>query len=424
MSMKCEKPVKPVSADLSAGDYSSIQEALDALPPEGGRVYIPPGTYILEGSLKPRDNVTISGSGPSTILKACDLVKTETVSAIGVGEKIVKVKNSLGLKPGMDVFIHKNVEWGDYVRHTFSYTITSVDENTLKLDKPAAVAQPEGSVLCTGTPPILLLNNRNVVVENLTVDGNRKPDWVYVNLKMAGIYLLGTSDCIVRNCFIINASGDGISAQFPPPPKGAGNNNGKDRSLPENHNGTMILDNHIKNSSCFGIHIGVSQAKSIIRGNIVTGSGWDGFYWCWNNFLTVVTDNIFTHNTWNGIGGLGDGGTPVSDIYNINSNNICAYNGYSGIHVTGGRGNIVSGNVVFANSTSGKGLYPGIKVSIPYPEEDSPNKTYFLDTLLTGNVCSDKADAANQKKGIEIDANVKGVVQDNNVSEGNIEDSS
>ena len=53
-------------ADVSAGDYPSIQAAIDALPSEGGRVYIPAGTYILKGSLKPRDNVTISGAGPAT----------------------------------------------------------------------------------------------------------------------------------------------------------------------------------------------------------------------------------------------------------------------------------------------------------------------------------------------------------------------
>ena len=55
-------------ADISAADYPSIQAALDALPAEGGRVYIPAGTYILKGSLKPRDNVTISGVGAATIL--------------------------------------------------------------------------------------------------------------------------------------------------------------------------------------------------------------------------------------------------------------------------------------------------------------------------------------------------------------------
>ncbi|NUQ64514.1 MAG: hypothetical protein HUU20_18775 [Pirellulales bacterium] len=34
----------PAGANLSAADYPSIQAALDALPPVGGRVFVPAGT--------------------------------------------------------------------------------------------------------------------------------------------------------------------------------------------------------------------------------------------------------------------------------------------------------------------------------------------------------------------------------------------
>jgi parallel beta-helix repeat protein len=412
-----------LGAELSAAHYPSIQAALDALPPTGGRVFIPAGTYVLKGSLKPRSNVTISGAGPATVLKACDLLVSKTTAPIQVGDVQATVEDPRGFEVGMDVFAHKNIEWAPGVEKAFSYTITAIEGKTLKFDKPAAFAQPAGAAVCTGTPVILVFKQRNVVVENLAVDGNRKPNWVYVNLKMAGIYLWAASDCTVRNCHVINTSGDGIATQFPPTGYSGSLAEGPHGwATVEKHdgNGTLILNNRVRGASGFGIHVGGGHTKSIIQGNIVESCGWDGFYWCWDNALTIVTDNIFTKNGWNGIGGYGDGSSQVSDTQNINSNNVCAYNGYAGIAVTGGSGNIVSGNVCFANSRAAKGMHPGIKVSIPYPDPRKPNQTCVINTIVTGNSCNDVVQGAMQKCGIEVAGNVRGVVVKDNMSSGNV----
>jgi len=414
-----------VKADLSAADYPSIQAALDALPPSGGRVFIPAGTYILKGSLKPRDNVTISGAGPATVLKACDLVLGKTAAEIKIGETQVSVENTAGFEVGMDVFLHKNIEWGPGVEKAFSYTITAIEGKVLKFDKAADYDQPAGAAVCTGTPVILVFNRRNVVIENLTIDGNRKPEWVYVNLKMAGVYLWGAVDCTIQNCRIINPSGDGISAQFPATGYHGDNSQGPNGwSTPDKHegNGSMILNNHIRGASGFGIHLGGGQTKSIVKGNIVRDSTWDGFYWCWDNAFSIVTDNIFTNNGWNGIGGVGSGGVVASDLQNITSNNICSYNGYCGIHIEGGEGNVVSGNVCYANSRAEKGKYPGILVDIPYPDQGAPaNKTWDIAAIVTGNTCNDVGgDNAMQKCGVELAPNVAGVILRDNIGKGNL----
>ena len=410
-------------ADLSAADYPSIQAALDALPPAGGRVFIPAGTYVLKGSLKPRHNVTISGAGAATVLKACDLVVGRTTSPISVGDTQVTVEDATGFEVGMDVFAHKNIEWAPGVEKAFSYTVTAIAGKTLKFDKPAAFAQPVGATVCTGAPVILIFRKRNVVIENLAVDGNRKPNWVYVNLKMAGIYLWGASDCTVRNCQVTNTSGDGISTQFPPTGySGSVADGPQGWATADKHegNGTLILNNRVRGAAGFGIHIGGGQTRSIIKGNLVDACGWDGFYWCWDNAFTIVSDNIFTKNGWNGIGGYGDGGAQVSDTQNINNNNVCAYNGYAGIAVTGGSGNIVSGNVCFANSRAARGAHPGIRISIPNPDPKKPDQRYLINTVVTGNSCNDVGAGATQKCGIEVARNVLGVVVRDNVSNGNV----
>ena len=55
------------AAEINAGDYESLQEAIDALPETGGRVVIPSGTYEITVPLRLKTgDVRIEGSGNST----------------------------------------------------------------------------------------------------------------------------------------------------------------------------------------------------------------------------------------------------------------------------------------------------------------------------------------------------------------------
>lgn len=54
-------------------DLAAIANALEALPPEGGTVFLPEGVYTLKGPVvMDRDNLTLRGAGPSTILQTMD----------------------------------------------------------------------------------------------------------------------------------------------------------------------------------------------------------------------------------------------------------------------------------------------------------------------------------------------------------------
>lgn len=54
-------------------DLAAIANSLEALPPEGGTVFLPEGTYVLKGPVvMDRDNLTLKGSGPKTILLTMD----------------------------------------------------------------------------------------------------------------------------------------------------------------------------------------------------------------------------------------------------------------------------------------------------------------------------------------------------------------
>ena len=51
-----------------ASPTGGIQEAIDALPPNGGVVVLPPGTYLLRQAVVLHNHVTLRGAGGRTIL--------------------------------------------------------------------------------------------------------------------------------------------------------------------------------------------------------------------------------------------------------------------------------------------------------------------------------------------------------------------
>jgi len=72
MRTKQAIPTNIVAQD-GTGTHTDIQQAIDDLPTDGGKVYIKEGTYIISSRIYiKKSNVTIEGAGDGTILKAAD----------------------------------------------------------------------------------------------------------------------------------------------------------------------------------------------------------------------------------------------------------------------------------------------------------------------------------------------------------------
>src|SRR5688572_32595038 len=70
-----ERPV------LNAADFGSIQQALDALPSDGGAVIIPAGTYSVSEKIRLRSHVELRGEGMErTLLVLADGVDDHLLS--------------------------------------------------------------------------------------------------------------------------------------------------------------------------------------------------------------------------------------------------------------------------------------------------------------------------------------------------------
>lgn len=71
----------------SHGDVTSIQEAVDRLPPEGGEVCLHPGTYTENVRIEGRSAVTITGCGRGTVWRAPE----------GSGEPLLRITSASGI---------------------------------------------------------------------------------------------------------------------------------------------------------------------------------------------------------------------------------------------------------------------------------------------------------------------------------------
>ncbi|KKK65708.1 hypothetical protein LCGC14_2971450, partial [marine sediment metagenome] len=73
-----------IVATDGSGDYTDIQDGIDALPSGGGVVYIKEGTYDIDTTITiPNSNISVIGAGHSTIIQTSgniDVISTTSES--------------------------------------------------------------------------------------------------------------------------------------------------------------------------------------------------------------------------------------------------------------------------------------------------------------------------------------------------------
>jgi len=366
-----------------------IQEAINSLPKEGGRVILEPRTYVLRASIVLRDDLTISGQGRDTILKRrAEVIHKLTHEAVK-GESTVTVDSTENLRVGDEIAIRDDKFNGWYTTHGI---IKEIKDNTILIDdrlvQPYALAN--NAIVINHHPMIEAYRIWDYryhivrwVIEDITIDGNlaENPtpisDW-----STAAIHLASSGEGIVQRCVVRNFITDGISDQY-----GLFN---------------VIRDCVVEGCRGNGFHPGTSVRGSKFINNTARNNEGNGFFFCADVTGIQVTNNTFVGNKKNGIGGLGGGG----DSFNVVSGNVCFANGQHGIQAENGKGNSITGNVCFDNSTSEPGKYAGIALE---------NAT---DTTVTGNICGNKIQ--NNKPATQGYGVLESGTSDRNVITGNV----
>ncbi|MBM4033057.1 MAG: hypothetical protein FJ291_14920 [Planctomycetes bacterium] len=114
-----ERPAVVSAADFARPDSptAGLQEAIGALPKEGGVVSIPPGTYVLRQALVLRSHVTLRGAGSTTILTRGKQAHTKLAKPARKGETAIEVETTDGFRPGDEVALMDDPMHGWYMAH-------------------------------------------------------------------------------------------------------------------------------------------------------------------------------------------------------------------------------------------------------------------------------------------------------------------
>lgn len=326
--------------DGTTDDFLAFQSAVAALP-NGGTIYIPPGTYVTNSFFEfICDNISFVGSGISTVLKSLDT----TTNSTGTGNHCT-------------LFVT-----GD----NCSISNLKIDGNKAAVD--VSVTRRDG----------VKIEGNNGVIENVTT----------IDTVSAGVFVYNGDNLSVKNCTVLDAGKDvatnnsfGVFCASTTNVLISGNyvKTTLQSGIFSYDSTYVTISNNVVTDAENGIRISplapANDAYSTITGNVISDSSGDLIRFT-GNYVTV-SGNVCTGST-NGSGANSEGGTCQTITGNTFANNI-----QNGIRIGGtvasSRKLCISGNTCYGNTGNGIYLVGGTGVSI-------------TDALISGNMLAGNTD--------------------------------
>lgn len=405
---------------VNAADYYDptdaalgFQAAIDALPAEGGVVILPAGTYTLRAGLVLRSNVTLRGHADGTLLVRANHVSARLTAEARPGDSEVRLQSTAGFRVGDEIGLFASRADSPIYRR-----VAAVFSDRLILDRPLdgdAVFSPARAAEVANLIALVRTARandgtrvRNVVVENLSLDGNAAEGYVsWRALADAVIHLRFAENSAVRDVQVRRSFSTGIVFE-------RGRDNLVERAVVEDsrrdgialgwERDTIIRDSVVRgagfgaetsgwgegilvnggwdirvegNLTEYNVGKGLHPAGDLTRGgiwlnNVSRYNGINGFHYCNNNFAVWAVNNDLYSNGDSGIGGLGLGGD-FGDRFNIIRDNRIHHNQRFGIWINGGMDNYIQNNLIYANSQRYPGRFSEILVGAAYTTVISGN---------------------------------------------------
>lgn len=264
-------------ADIVGHDNRALQAAVDYVGNLGGGVVeIGPGVFLMRDSLHLRSRVTVRGAGERTILKKDREFRSPLHADADFGEAAITVADTNGFAIGRGVYVASNSQ---RYFHGVCATLLNARGPYFTLTRPmnADIMVRDGGFAATVFPVISGYHIQDASVESLTVDGNRAENPTQVDgCRTAGIFLYRGDNCVIRDCFVRDYNGDGISFQ-------QSNDVRVDRCVVENCAG-------------LGLHPGSGSQRPSVTNCRAVGNGDDGFFFCWRVRGGVAEGNWLENN--------------------------------------------------------------------------------------------------------------------------------
>ncbi len=153
------------------GDYSSIQEAVDALGAGGGEILVAEGVYTLTRAvtLGGVDGVTLRGVGAKTVLRVADKVEKPLAEDASAGLRTIVVTDGSAFQPGQHLCVRD-------AAHSEVKLVESIDDDTLTMEEALendyAVSSGARAYTCHSAVWVTDASTR-IRITNLLIDGNR-----------------------------------------------------------------------------------------------------------------------------------------------------------------------------------------------------------------------------------------------------------
>jgi len=269
--------VGPEKADLVGNTDRVLQAAVDYVARlGGGTVKVLPGTYRLRNAIYLQSKVRLQGSGAETVFIKEPSVTGKLIADSDWYDQEVTLADATGFEIGDGVCIRaQNVDTRANV--VIKRTLVARIGNRFKLDRALRenVWKLGDATISTLFPILSGDNVSDVVIENLTLDGNRSKNANLDGNHAGCIFLQDCNRIAIRGVTARNYNGDGISWQIC-------------------HD--VIVENCIsENNTGLGLHPGSGSQRPIVRNNRLEGND-IGIFFCWGVKFGLAESNSIIGN--------------------------------------------------------------------------------------------------------------------------------
>jgi len=274
--------VGPKNADILGQSDKPIQAAVDYVARlGGGTVRLVPGTYTFRNAVYLSSHVRLVGAGNDTVLVKNPSNQVKLTADSDWYDQEITLEPGHGFEVGDGICLQaRNPHNGS--QEVIKRTLVSRSGDRFKLDRAL-----RKNLWLSGEPTAanlfpLLSGERNsdVVIENLTLDGNRANN-ANLNGNYAGcIFLQDCNRYHIRNVTAHHYNGDGISWQIC-------------------HD--VIVENcHSHDNAGLGLHPGSGSQRPVMRSNKLDRNNL-GLFFCWGVKFGLAEKNTIDGNQTYGI---------------------------------------------------------------------------------------------------------------------------
>ena len=329
------------TTDLVGNSEKVLQAAVDYVTRfGGGTVQILPGMYKLRNAVYLASNVRILGSGADSILIKEPSLKTQLAADSDWYDQEITLADAKGFQVGDGICLRaKNPHHTG--QNVLKRTLVARSGNRFKLDKALRenfwlLGEPTASTLFPLFSGELI---KNVVIENITLDGNKENNELLDGNYAGCVFLQDCNRVVMRKVEARNYHGDGLSWQI--------------------CHDCVVEDSHSHDNTGLGLHPGSGSQRPVMRRNKLERND-IGIFFCWGVKNGLAEDNLIADNRGSGVS-IGH-----RDTDNLVRNNEILRSGKAGVLFRPERGKGFAGdrNRIEHNRIVDTGAADGIGVDV------------------------------------------------------------